>query len=86
MTEVVVIVPGDPEYSGTCITDDARPDLSHCWMRARDHIFHCKTLPYFVALEAAMTCRHVAEGIQQIPGRLYRPPIKWGWGKGWPGQ
>jgi hypothetical protein len=85
MSEQVIIVPGDPGYVGACITDDGRPDPSHCWMRAITHIFQFKTLRYFVQLEAATTCRHMAEAIQKIPRPPRRAPVKWGWGKGWPG-
>jgi hypothetical protein len=86
MSAQVIIVPGDPENRGlVCITEN-RPDPSHCWMRAADHIFHFKSFSYFVQLEAATTCRHMAEAIQKIPRRPKKQTVRWGWGKGWPGR
>jgi hypothetical protein len=86
MIEQTIIVPGDPKAVFTCITDDSRPDPSHCWGRAMNHIFHFKDVSYFTQLEAAATCRHMVEAILKIPRPPRRAPVKWGWGKGWPGQ
>lgn len=79
------IVPGDPEYHGTCISDTAnRHDASHCWFRARNHIFRMNGFHFFEKIEAANACSAMVEVILKNP----RPPVqwgvKWGWGKGWP--
>jgi len=85
--ETIVIIPGNPDERGfTCITDDARPDLSHAWSRAASHIFRFKDMDYFLQMEAATTCRHMVEAILKQPRPPARVPVKWGWGKGWPGQ
>lgn len=86
MNETTIIVAGDPEKERgqVCITSDTRPDPSHCWARASLHCFHFQNLNYFVRLESATACRHMAEAVMKLP----RPPqraIHWGWGKGWPG-
>lgn len=86
MEAAVIIVPGDPDNHVTCITDDARPDPSHCWSRAADHILHFKDLDYFRRIEAAITCRRMVEAILRMPRPPRRVPVKWGWLKGWPGQ
>jgi len=87
MREQVIIVPGNPENRGlVCITDDGRPDPSHCWARAADHIQHFKDLNYFLRLEASTTCRHMVEAILKLPRTPRKAPVKWGWGNGWPGQ
>jgi len=84
--EQIIIVPGDPDGVYTCITDESRPDPSHCWARAAAHIFHFKNFRYFTQLEAATTCRHVIEAILKIPRPPRKVPVKWGYGKGWPGK
>jgi hypothetical protein len=86
MYEETIVVPGDPEARGlVAIWSDTRPHPSHCWARAALHCFNFKNVNYFVQLESATACYHMAEAIRIIP----RPPqraIEWGWGKGWPGQ
>ena len=87
MTDVVVIIPGNPDERGfTCITDDARPDPSHVWARAHGHIWKMKDVPFFAQVEAATSCKHMVEAILKQPRPPARVPVKWGWGKGWPGQ
>jgi hypothetical protein len=81
-----IIIPGDPEAVFTCITAVSRPDSSHAWARAANHIIHFKDLDYFIRIEAAAICARVA-GLALPLGRPpQRAPVRWGWGKGWPGQ
>lgn len=83
MNESVIVVPGDPEYRGTCITADTRPNPRHAWLRAASHCLRALDTPYFVRTSAADTCFHVADS---LPVKPFKSPVKWGWGKGWPGQ
>lgn len=83
---IEIVIPGDPDYIGACITDESRPDPSHAWSRAANHIRNCLGFPFFVRVEASTTCRHVVEEILKKPRPPRRSPVQWGWGKGWPGQ
>jgi len=82
---IEIIVPGDPGYIGTCITADTRPDPSHAWARAANHIFKFKDLNYHVQLAAAAKCWRVAGCVLPLGRPRPGPVVKWGWGKGWPG-
>ncbi len=67
----------------TCITAESRLNPRHVWLRAAAHCLKMLDVPYLVRLSAADTCFHVADS---LPLKPYRSPVRWGWGKGWPGQ
>ena len=79
-------VPGNPENLGlVCITSETRPYPGHAWARAALHIMRFDGLPFFARLEASSICCQVVDAANRIPRPPQRVPVKWGWGKGWPG-
>lgn len=80
--EVEIVVPGDANQVYTCITAEARPFASHCWIRAGAHIYRMQQFDYRVRVQAATTCERMAEAVAKQMKRPQRiEPVKgFSWG------
>lgn len=83
MNDLITIIPGDPGYMGACITSATRESPRHIWLRAATHCFNFRDLPFMDRLATAVICNRTAEGLSLAK---YKSSVKWGWGKGYPGQ
>lgn len=79
--KVEIVVPGDPNQVCTCITSEARPFASHCWIRAAYHTLKMNEFEYFVRFAAYTTCYQMAEVVSKNTRRPQRieaiPGFSW---------